>query len=691
MFPVETRYRRQAALPLLPAAGRTSRPERLEQRSRDRGARCTRTHGRRAGVPARRRRDPPRAGAARARGAADGVRRAAAVRRSRAAASRTPRSRRRRPGTRKIVLATNIAETSLTIPTACASSSTPASCVAPVRSGDRHEPARDAAHLARLGRAARRAARAAPRRACATALWGEGAQRSLAAVHAARNPGCRSRAARARSRQLGRTRRRRRCAGSMRRPQRRSRARATCCAARRARSTTAASRAHGREMARSACIRASRTCCCERETLGARPLAAELAALLSERDLLRGARPRDADVRTRLEMLRGDGAPARARPRRARRVARARRASCERQLASRPASEAPTPRLSAGVLLAFAYPDRIGRRRAGGDARYMLANGRGAHSPMRRVARPPGLHRRGRSRRPRARGAHPARRAAARAICSKHFAAQLVRAESVDLERARAGGDRAPRRPARRAGARGEAAPRMPAEARRAAMLEGVRELGIERCPGIATRATCRRACEFVRAHAARMPAPGPPSTTRRSRADTRRWLAPWLDGVTRRDHLARVPLAEALRALLTCEQQRKLDELAPTHLQVPTGSRIRIDYLDESAPAVAVRLQEVFGLDETPRIGGSARARHLQAAFTGAAAAAGDARSRGASGAAPTPTCARTCAAATPGTTGRRIRSAEPTRSRSSRPGPALARSGIFPCTKGTDRITAA
>jgi ATP-dependent helicase HrpB len=55
----------------------------------------------------------------------------------------------------------------------------------------------------------------------------------------------------------------------------------------------------------------------------------------------------------------------------------------------------------------------------------------------------------------------------------------------------------------------------------------------------------------------------------------------------------------------LSWEQQRELDSLAPTHLQVPSGSQIRIDYLDPSAPALSVRLQEVFGLDATPRIGG--------------------------------------------------------------------------------------
>ncbi|MGH8181895.1 MAG: ATP-dependent helicase C-terminal domain-containing protein, partial [Steroidobacteraceae bacterium] len=63
--------------------------------------------------------------------------------------------------------------------------------------------------------------------------------------------------------------------------------------------------------------------------------------------------------------------------------------------------------------------------------------------------------------------------------------------------------------------------------------------------------------------------------------------------------------LLDALCARLSWDQRRQLDELAPSHLTVPSGSRVRIDYLDESAPAVAVRLQEIFGLTATPRIGG--------------------------------------------------------------------------------------
>jgi ATP-dependent helicase HrpB len=82
-------------------------------------------------------------------------------------------------------------------------------------------------------------------------------------------------------------------------------------------------------------------------------------------------------------------------------------------------------------------------------------------------------------------------------------------------------------------------------------------------------------------------------------------WLAPWLEGVTRRDHLARVPLADALLARLTHAQRQQLNTLAPREQRVPSGSNIRIDYEDDNAPCIAVRLHEVFGLAETPRIGG--------------------------------------------------------------------------------------
>ncbi len=84
-------------------------------------------------------------------------------------------------------------------------------------------------------------------------------------------------------------------------------------------------------------------------------------------------------------------------------------------------------------------------------------------------------------------------------------------------------------------------------------------------------------------------------------------WLEPFLAGVTRRSQLTRVPLTAALRSRLDHAQLRRLDELAPTHIVLPTGTRARIDYRDDNAPCASMRMQEVFGLATTPRIGGGA------------------------------------------------------------------------------------
>ncbi|MGH7460461.1 MAG: ATP-dependent helicase C-terminal domain-containing protein, partial [Longimicrobiales bacterium] len=78
-------------------------------------------------------------------------------------------------------------------------------------------------------------------------------------------------------------------------------------------------------------------------------------------------------------------------------------------------------------------------------------------------------------------------------------------------------------------------------------------------------------------------------------------WLAPELAGT----ELPMIDLARSLEHLLSWKQRASIDEVAPTHMNVPSGSRIPIDYTDPAAPALAVRLQEVFGWKETPRIGG--------------------------------------------------------------------------------------
>ncbi len=74
---------------------------------------------------------------------------------------------------------------------------------------------------------------------------------------------------------------------------------------------------------------------------------------------------------------------------------------------------------------------------------------------------------------------------------------------------------------------------------------------------------------------------------------------------VSRKDHLTRIDLTAALKALVPWEKQRELDRLAPTHIEVPSGSRVPIDYANPAEPTLSVRLQEMFGLTDTPRIAG--------------------------------------------------------------------------------------
>ena len=372
--------------------------------------------------------------------------------------------------------------------------------------------------------------------------------------------------------------------------------------------------AHGREMATIGVHPRFAHMLLRARTIGRLALAADLAALLAERDLLRGAGSvRDADIRTRIELMRGEGSPAgidRFGLQRARRSAR--------DLLRQVESSSPTGRNrestygaeDAGVVLAFAYPDRIGRRRAGADGRYTLTNGRGAY-----FAEPQGLAKSelivavdldDRERDARILLAAPL----TRADIEEHFSQRLRRVESV------AWNSREQAVVARRAVQldsivlEEKPLPEIPVDAARAAMLTGLRELGIDALPWTREARDLQARLEFVRKLHGSDSSEGnagsswPAASDADLAATMETWLAPWLDGVTRKEHIARIPLNDVLRSLLTWDQQRELDVVAPTHLQVPSGSQIRIDYLDQSAPVISVRLQEVFGLDATPRIG---------------------------------------------------------------------------------------
>jgi ATP-dependent helicase HrpB len=368
--------------------------------------------------------------------------------------------------------------------------------------------------------------------------------------------------------------------------------------------------AHGREMARLPLHPRLAHMMVAARTLHCVPLAADLAALLSERDLLRAAGAAgDADIRSRLTLLHGQSEPAgveRGALARGRRLARDLLRQSGNSGAAPPGSTGAAHSGLEGVLLAMAYPDRIARKRPGGDNRFVLANGRGAQ-----FAQPQTLSQRefivaidadDRDRDARITLAAPL----SRADLEEHFAAQLRVTDEVHWD------DREQIVVARRVTRLFELEiteqplREVPPEAAIVAMLEGIAKLGLGSLPWNDESRDLQARMEFVRAHASpAVTADWPAVDEATLGADPGSWLRPWLAGVTRLSHLARLSMTGILKGMLRREQQLCLEELAPTHFTVPTGSRIRIDYRDELAPVVAVRLQEVFGVLASPRLAG--------------------------------------------------------------------------------------
>ncbi len=328
--------------------------------------------------------------------------------------------------------------------------------------------------------------------------------------------------------------------------------------------------------------------------------AAALAAILNERDVLRGrANARDADLRLRLEVFARESEPPegmsvdRAALARAREQARA----WKRALS---AKDEGIDTQAAGRLAALAFPERVAQAR-GGHGRFRMRNGNGAAVPETD---------------PLANEAFLAVAAldAGAADARVFLAAPLTREDIDDLF----GGDICaeetvvwdPRERAVAARARevlealilrdapaAKAAP----EKITAAMIEGIREMGLDALPWTGDLHQLRARTAFLRKTLDDADA-FPDLSDAALLASLEEWLAPFLDGVTRATQLARIDLSSALRSRFTYDEQKRLDALAPTHVAVPSGSRLPIDYAGET-PVLAVRLQEMFGLADTPRI----------------------------------------------------------------------------------------
>ncbi len=331
--------------------------------------------------------------------------------------------------------------------------------------------------------------------------------------------------------------------------------------------------------------------------LGRTRLACRIAALISERDILRGGGRRDADLRTRLDHLdeRGRGGDV---DRGALHQALEQARQLERQVGGPPG---PIDHEDAGLLLALAYPDRIGQRRAGAAGQFRLSGGRGAMlDPTDALAAADLLavaDLDGQGRDARIFLAAPVTQGALEEAFADDIRAETEvvwdgREQIVQARR---------RRRLFELSLKDEPLTNPPADLVLPAMLEGVRFMGLSCLPWSKELEGWRRRVAFL--HRA-SPDRWPDMSDEGLLASLEDWLAPYLSGVTRRSHLDRVDLHAALTGILDWNQRQAMDAEIPTHLTVPTGNRIPIDYSGEE-PVLAVRLQELFGLAETPRLGG--------------------------------------------------------------------------------------
>ena len=325
-------------------------------------------------------------------------------------------------------------------------------------------------------------------------------------------------------------------------------------------------------------------------------LACDLAALLSERDLVKG-RAADADLRHRLDLLHGEGGAERGARDRIRRSAEAWR----KQLGV--THDRNPDRSAIGAVVALAYPDRLAQRR-GGPGQYRLSNGKGA-----RLAETDPLAREdflaiaaldGDRREARIFLAAPLTLAEIEAdfeaaIETVETIAWNPRSETVEAKRER-------RLWSLVLEERALATPS--GDAVVAALVDGIRAMGLAALPWTPDIESFRQRVAFLRV-AEREGGAWPDLGDTALLASLETWLAPFLAGVTRRAHLARLDLKVALEAQLDWKLKKRLDEAAPTHIAVPSGSRIALDYSDPAAPVLAVRLQEMFGAVDTPRLAG--------------------------------------------------------------------------------------
>ncbi len=320
------------------------------------------------------------------------------------------------------------------------------------------------------------------------------------------------------------------------------------------------------------------------QALGSGEAAADLAAFVSERDGL--GRDAGCDIASRLMAARGS--------------ARSRIQASAKQIKQILGVKADTTTISEGVLVALAWPDRIAQRR-GGDRRYRLSGGGGAILPEHEalakqewlaVATTDG-----------ASGDQKIFLAAPLTLqdIETHFSNQIEVVENVGWD-SRSQNVVAAR--VRKLGAlilEERALTTADPEAMAEAMLKGVAEMGLMALPWTDAANSFRAQVQFLKRL---FPEEAWPDLSDEALAQNLdEWLKPYLAGISRKSHLERLDMLAILKNLVPYDLQRQMDGLAPRRIEVPSGAHVAIDYETEGDPVIRVRLQEMFGLAKTPTI----------------------------------------------------------------------------------------
>jgi ATP-dependent helicase HrpB len=332
----------------------------------------------------------------------------------------------------------------------------------------------------------------------------------------------------------------------------------------------------------------------EEGDLGA--LACDIAALLEERDILAGNKDSDIDLALRLHTLHQKHTSDKGIYERITSQSKRLKQLVGVRDELKKAEENET-----GILLALAYPERIARRRENNSYRYQMANGttgvlpKGsllAREEFLAIGEVDGI-----GTEVRIYLAAPL----AKKDLQRVFADAIIEEEEI---RWSSSDDMVITRNISRLGAIiiSEQHIKPHGEKVNAAMVDGVRQLGLECLPWDKETRSLQQRAEWLRKNLDRPDLPDISNSTLLKTLED--WLVPFLDNIWRRDQLQKLSLMDILHARFTFTQWQDLERLAPSHLNLPSGSRIALDYSGEQ-PVLAVRLQELFGQIETPKIGG--------------------------------------------------------------------------------------